>query len=587
MVQKYQSPVRVYKKPFELVMAAYVKRFPTCDMIPVFLGSNTVFEEESEDKATHTIERRCKLNVNAPYLLKKVAGCEFVFFIQRNDLNRKERTLKITAHNESFSSRVSVNETCLYSVHPENNEWTIFEQSATLEVKSFFGFESSVEKLAIKQYTSNIKKGKDIMEHFLNQLADEGVTHLPTWLETTSQDKSKPFSTKNTLNENFKENKMKSKSIEKTQRSITANLEEEYISVNLGKLTPIQESALVQLRIWLSETHNGKIPKDDHILRFLSSKEFSLEKSRESLCQSLSWRKQHQIDKLLDSYVPCETIKQYFLGAWHHTDIDGRPVYILRLGQMDTKGLLKSVGEDKILKHILFLMEEGLHKCQQASVDSKKPIGNEIKRLQFNSAESQVDCFSSWTFLVDLEGLSMRHLWRPGIQALLSYMNVIQANYPETMARLLLVRAPRLFPVLWTLLYPFIDEKTSSKFMMYTGNDYLKTGGLIDYIPYNSVPVFLGGSCKSSIPQPLNPIPKTLYMTQTENVVDETLYEKASLYKGLPHEVLIEVKEKDAVITWDFDSIRGDILFSLFYCKDQQLFLTSFLLLNVLLYNIN
>ena len=32
--------------------------------------------------------------------------------------------------------------------------------------------------------------------------------------------------------------------------------------------------------------------------------------------------------------------------------------------------------------------------------------------------------------------------------------------------------------------------------MMYTGNDYLKTGGVIDYIPYNSVPVFLGGSCK-------------------------------------------------------------------------------------------
>ena len=31
---------------------------------------------------------------------------------------------------------------------------------------------------------------------------------------------------------------------------------------------------------------------------------------------------------------------------------DGRPVYILRLGQMDTKGLLKSVGEDKILKHV-------------------------------------------------------------------------------------------------------------------------------------------------------------------------------------------------------------------------------------------
>ena len=31
---------------------------------------------------------------------------------------------------------------------------------------------------------------------------------------------------------------------------------------------------------------------------------------------------------------------------------DGRPLYILRLGQMDVKGLIRSVGEDGILKHV-------------------------------------------------------------------------------------------------------------------------------------------------------------------------------------------------------------------------------------------
>lgn len=43
-------------------------------------------------------------------------------------------------------------------VHPENSEWTCFEQSGSLDVKSFFGFESTVEKLAVKQYAANLAK---------------------------------------------------------------------------------------------------------------------------------------------------------------------------------------------------------------------------------------------------------------------------------------------------------------------------------------------------------------------------------------------------------------------------------------------
>lgn len=31
---------------------------------------------------------------------------------------------------------------------------------------------------------------------------------------------------------------------------------------------------------------------------------------------------------------------------------DGRPLYVLRLGQMDVKGLIKSVGEEGVLKHV-------------------------------------------------------------------------------------------------------------------------------------------------------------------------------------------------------------------------------------------
>ena len=32
--------------------------------------------------------------------------------------------------------------------------------------------------------------------------------------------------------------------------------------------------------------------------------------------------------------------------------LDGRPLYVLKLGQMDVKGLIRSVGEEAILKHV-------------------------------------------------------------------------------------------------------------------------------------------------------------------------------------------------------------------------------------------
>lgn len=52
----------------------------------------------------------------------------------------------------------------LLQVHPENSEWTCFEQSALLDVINFFGLESTVEKISMKQYAANIAKGKILKE---------------------------------------------------------------------------------------------------------------------------------------------------------------------------------------------------------------------------------------------------------------------------------------------------------------------------------------------------------------------------------------------------------------------------------------
>ncbi|XP_027034338.1 SEC14-like protein 1 isoform X2 [Tachysurus fulvidraco] len=571
MVQQYQSPVRVYKHPFELVMAAYERRFPTCHLIPMFVASDVLSEETSEDNSAHKVERRCKLDIDAPRLLKRIAGVDYVYFIQKNTLNRRERTLHIESHNETFSNRVIIHELCCYSVHPENDDWTCFEQSASLDIKSFFGFESTVEKIAMKQYANSIKKGKEIIEYYLRELEEDGITHVPRWSPSTSliqpvvavAPPAPPSTAPIAIAASAESGKDAAACKESSSPVGSANeplaatpddkLDADYINRYLGDLTPLQESCLIRLRSWLQETHKGKIPKDQHILRFLRARDFNMDKAREILCQSLTWRKQHQVDYLLDTWSSPQVLHDYYTGGWHHHDRDGRPLYILRLGQMDTKGLVRALGEESLLRHVLSINEEGLRRCEENTKVFGRPI-------------------SCWTCLVDLEGLNMRHLWRPGVKALLRIIEVVEANYPETLGRLLILRAPRVFPVLWTLVSPFIDENTRKKFLIYAGNDYQGPGGLVDYIDKEVIPDFLGGECMCEVPEG-GLVPKSLYRTPEELENDdiklwtETIYQSASVFKGAPHELLIEIIDASSVITWDFDVCKGDVVFNIYHSK--------------------
>lgn len=576
MVQKYQSPVRVYKYPFELLMMAYELRFPTCDMIPIIKETEVLEEEIRADGAVHMVDRRAKLSVEVPYLLKKIMGVEYLLFRQRNTKDLRARTLHIEAWNESFENRVEINEYCVYSVHPENPEWTCFEQSAELDIKNFFGFEGTAEKIAIREYSKSIEKSKDIMEHFISVLASQNITHVEPWKEPEGPvnlpeagqeppaEKNKRDGSVGPLERLRRKSSAKGRELLEAEcQDPASKLEQDYIQMFLGKLEPMQESRLVQLKQCMSELQKDKAPSDPVVLRFLRARDFNVEKAREMLSASLIWRKKHGVDKILCEYQVPPVVRDYFPGGWHHHDREGRPVFLLRLGQMDVKGIVRSIGEEGLTKLTLHICEEGLRLSEESSHRLNKPI-------------------TTWSMLLDLEGLNMRHLWRPGVKALLHIIEICEANYPETLGRVLIIRAPRVFPILWTLVCPLIDETSRGKFLFYAGTDHrgetlaLHPGGLNDYLPEERVPDWLGGPANTGIPEG-GLVPKSFYMTPQEfekdqspgpHLMDNSCYHSITLSKGQVHEILINNKDKGSVITWDFDVMRHDVVFSVFRTRD-------------------
>lgn len=87
---------------------------------------------------------------------------------------------------------------------------------------------------------------------------------------------------------------------------------------------------------------------------------------------------------------------------YFHFHIDGRPLYILRLGQMDVKGLLKSIGEDELLLLVswIYLKMYSVSKNYLRRFN-EFPAGTTYLRRRFTFDGGSHDCLGPSSFPMD------------------------------------------------------------------------------------------------------------------------------------------------------------------------------------------
>ncbi|EDV19825.1 uncharacterized protein TRIADDRAFT_61748 [Trichoplax adhaerens] len=149
----------------------------------------------------------------------------------------------------------------------------------------------------------------------------------------------------------------------------------------------------------------------------IRARKFDLAKSEAMLRKSMEFRKEMKLDDLVQSYKIPQIIQDYYAGNYFGYDKEGSPVLVDPIGNLDIKGLMHCVKKEEIWKYKLYMAEIATVKFKQQS----KKLGRRIE---------------SMTTIEDMSNLGLKHLWKP---------------------------APAIFPVMYSLMKPFVSEETKQK----------------------------------------------------------------------------------------------------------------------------
>ncbi|NWV24426.1 S14L2 protein, partial [Origma solitaria] len=167
-----------------------------------------------------------------------------------------------------------------------------------------------------------------------------------------------------------------------------------------------------------------------------------------------------------------QVIRKYMSGGMCGYDREGSPVWYEIIGPLDAKGLLFSASKQDLLKNKFRDCEVLRHECDKQT----EKLGKKIEMVMM---------------VYDCEGLGLKHLWKPAVDTYGELLSMFEENYPESLKRLFIVKAPKLFPVAYNLVKHFLSEDTRKKVVV-LGSNWKEV--LQKYIDPAQIPVEYGGT---------------------------------------------------------------------------------------------
>ncbi|KAN0023792.1 hypothetical protein ACTFIV_008179 [Dictyostelium citrinum] len=120
---------------------------------------------------------------NTPSWLKSILGSGECLFYEETTVDPKNKIMTLKTKNLNFTNILGVDEVCTYEPHPDNEEWTLFTQEATV-TSSIFGVARKMEAFCLDRFVANAGKGRKIMEDTIIKVKKEAEESLASFDKT-------------------------------------------------------------------------------------------------------------------------------------------------------------------------------------------------------------------------------------------------------------------------------------------------------------------------------------------------------------------------------------------------------------------
>jgi len=216
--------------------------------------------------------------------------------------------------------------------------------------------------------------------------------------------------------------------------------------------------------------------RSDHALsRFLVARGGSVAEAAKQYRSAMAHRARVGADSLLATYTPPAALRMCFPTGFTGLDRAGFPVLVERIGAIDLVGMQAAVGTEEFLKWVVWY-----HEGQERAMRAACGPGGDAARNRHKM-----------TCIIDMGGLSMRHLNAGTLGVVQRRARLEEDTYPEVVKRVFLINCPAIFSTVWSVVKVFVDPGTLAKFSL-LGSDFLPT--LSQFVPPAAIPAYLGGT---------------------------------------------------------------------------------------------